>query len=203
MSKEVNWIKYHLTHLEFTRKTKPPFEQWEKEIVGSETRRRSDSWWRGDLYNQGVIWYGENMTSSIFDPNEWDTQGLKTFQNNASVCKRIEPKRRLKGLSFSHHAEVCYLDPEQFEDPARTNAQDLQDYYLKIALENKFGIRQLREKIKKDKGDRLPKQSLQKLLSGIIDKLVEWQDEAEGDVKELMTTAIHSLQDAAEIEKDN
>lgn len=45
--------------------------------------------------------------------------------------------------------------------------------------------------------------SLYKRLSGTIKNLIKWKEEAEGDTKELIGTAIEVLSDAAEIEKDN
>jgi len=203
MNQSVSWIKYHFTHLEFTNSSKPPFEQWKDEVVGSETRRRSDPWWRGDLYNQGVAWYGEDVASSIFDPDDWGEQSLKTFQNNASVCDRIDTSRRRERLSFSHHAEVAYLEPEQFEDPPRTTTESLQDYYLEIAVENKFSIRQLRDKIKFDRGNKAPplKPLYERLLS-TAEKILEWRNETQDDVYDLMTTAWESLNAAAYIVRD-
>ena len=107
------WFKVTAVGLDITRKTKPPFEQWESEVVIAELRRKSEPWWRGDLYLKGEEWYGENKATSIFDPLTMD---VKTWQNNASICRRIERSRRREELTFSHHAEVAYSEPEQFPD---------------------------------------------------------------------------------------
>jgi hypothetical protein len=193
---EISWIKYHITHLEFTRKTKPPFEQWENEIIGSETRRKSDPWWRGDLYNQGSVWYGENMASSIFDPEDWGEQSLKTFQNNASVCARIEASRRREKLSYSHHAEVAYLEPKE------------QDRFLQLAIDEKLSIRKLREQIqedqkKKGKEVKFNVGPIDTRLNKLADKAEALLEELAGDSHALVLTGIESFRDAAEIERDN
>ena len=126
------WFKVTAVGLNITRKTKPPFEQWETEVVGSELRRKSEPWWRGDLYLKGEEWYGEDRATSVFDPLTMD---VKTWQNNASVCGRIEFSRRREELTYSHHAEVAYLEP------------DAQDKYLQIAIDNLLSVRKLRDLI--------------------------------------------------------
>ena len=62
------WFKVTPVGLDITRKTPPPFEQWESEVQVSEYRRKSEPWWRGDLYLKGEEWYGENRATSVFDP---------------------------------------------------------------------------------------------------------------------------------------
>jgi len=147
------WFKVTSVGLNITRKTKPPFEQWESEVVISELRRKSEPWWRGDLYLRGEEWYGEDKATSIFDPLTMD---VKTWQNNASICRRIDLSRRREELTYSHHAEVAYLEPEQFakESPhlAKLTSEGLQDHYLALAIENGLSIRKLRDAINADKG---------------------------------------------------
>jgi len=134
----VKWIHYLVIGLEIERKTAPPFEQWEGEIRVTETMRFSAPWHRGDLYLKGEEWYGEDRATSVFDPMLHD---VKTWQNNASVCRRIQLSRRREELSYSHHAEVSPLEPAQ------------QDTYLQLAVDNLLSVRQLREKIRADLGD--------------------------------------------------
>lgn len=147
------WFKPTAVGLNITRKTKPPFEQWESEVVVAELRRKNEPWWRGDLYLKGEEWYGEDQATSVFDPLTMD---VKTWQNNASVCGRIEISRRREELTYSHHAEVAYLEPDQFPaDSALRKMNDasrLQDYYLALAIENGLAVRKLRDKINADKG---------------------------------------------------
>ena len=147
------WFKVTAVGLDITRKTKPPFEQWESEVVIAELRRKSEPWWRGDLYLKGEEWYGENKATSIFDPLTMD---VKTWQNNASICRRIERSRRREELTFSHHAEVAYLEADQFPEGSAlaemNDAPRMQDYYLAMAIENGLSVRALRDKINADKG---------------------------------------------------
>jgi len=201
MSKEISWIDYQDRSLNITRKTKPKFEEWASLMATFNQMAESSPFWRGDLYLKGEEWYGVDVATSIFEPDKWR---LKTWQNNASICSFIEATRRREELSYSHHAEVAYLKPTQFKDPPRATTGELQSYYLQIAIDNHLSVRKLRDKIKFDRdGKDPPKSALYKRLETEANRLVEWMDEAEGDVKELMTTAIESLQDAAEIEKDN
>ena len=147
------WFKVTAVGLDITRKTKPPFEQWESEVVIAELRRKSEPWWRGDLYLKGEEWYGENKATSIFDPLTMD---VKTWQNNASICRRIERSRRREELTFSHHAEVAYLEADQFPEGSAlaemNDAPRMQDFYLAMAIENGLSVRALRDKINADKG---------------------------------------------------
>ena len=147
------WFKVTPVGLNITRKSKPPFEQWETEVVGSELRRKSEPWWRGDLYLKGSEWYGEDRASSVFDPLTMD---VKTWINNAAVCSRIEKPRRRENLTYSHHVEVAYLEPEQFpEDSALAKMNDtarMQDYYLQKAIDNLLSVRALRDLINDHKG---------------------------------------------------
>ena len=147
------WFQPTAIGLNITRKTKPPFEQWETEILGAELRRKAEPWLRGDLYLQGEEWYGEDQATSIFDNLTMD---IKTWQNNASVCSRIEISRRREDLTFSHHSEVAYLEPEQFpEDSAMRKMNDpkrMQDFYLQQAVDNGLSVRALRDLINDAKG---------------------------------------------------
>jgi len=197
---DVKWVNYKDRSLEITRKTAPKFEEWALLMATFNTMNESGSFWRGDLYNLGEEWYGEDMASSIFDDEKWN---LKTWQNNASVCRCVPSSRRRESLSFSHHAEVAYLEPIQFEDPPRATTGELQTYYLEVAVANRLSIRQLRDKIKEDRGGKAPPTApLYKRLSDTASKVYEWMDETEGDARELLVTAWEALSDAAEMLKD-
>lgn len=152
--KTIPWANYKLRSLEITRTTKPPFDQWEDLVAGMDVQIEASPFWRGDAYNIGESWYGADKATSIFDPVSGT---LKTWQNNASICARIEVSRRRESLSYSHHADVAYLKPEDFAEKnpelAEKTPEALQDYFLDLAIENLLSVTQLRAKIKFDKGE--------------------------------------------------
>ncbi len=188
--KDPAWVKYEERALIITRKTAPPFNQWAETMAAFNKLHESGGFYRGDLYLAGEQWYGENKATSIFEPTTWS---VKTFQNNASVCRRIDASRRRDELSYSHHAEVAYL--EEADD---------QDRYLQIAIDNVLGVRQLRELIRDDTGEEVKfnKRPLDIFLEQESQKIANRQEEAAGDVYNLMQTAVDSLADAAEIQRD-
>ncbi len=131
------WLKVRQAGLKFVGA--PPFEEWRDAMITVNHMGHDLPWWRGDLYLAGEKWYGEDRATSIFDPLEWD---LHTWQNNASVVRRIpSSRRRDPPLSYSHHAEVAYLEPDS-----------LQDQYLQRAIDNQLSVRQLRELIDSERG---------------------------------------------------
>lgn len=188
----IKWAKYEKRALKITRKTAPPFEQWESLMVSLNQMQESGGFWRGDLYLAGEEWYGENKATSIFDPTIWS---VKTFQNNASVCRRIPHESRRRELSYSHHAEVAYLKDES-----------AQARYLQIAIDNMLSVRKLRELIRsEEQGEEVNfrKRPLAQFLEQEANKIGNRKDEAEGEVLQLMQTAVDSLMDAFEIARDN
>lgn len=150
------WLKYRTRQLEITRKTPPPIEDWTSEMMTAEGRRGEDPFWRADLLLAGTFWYGEDKALAIFDPAKWSETSIKTWQNNLSVGRRIPPawynkmalgidaptRRRDNPVysTYSHHAEVAYL-----EDP------NDQDYYLQKAIDNQLSVTKLRDMIKYEK----------------------------------------------------
>lgn len=109
-----------------------PFEVWCK---GGEFLSRVDSgrlWWVGDWSNYGESRYGESHAEAIA------LTGLDygTVRNCKYVAGQIELSRRRDNLTWSHHAEVAPLDPDE------------QDEWLTRADENHWTRQQLREWIK-------------------------------------------------------
>lgn len=92
-------------------------------------------WWIGDCLN----WlYPNDKSHGRFTP--WvGATGLdeKTLYNLKWVCSRIEISRRREGLTYSHHAEVASLEPEE------------QEYWLARANEEHLGVKALRAKLRK------------------------------------------------------
>jgi hypothetical protein len=154
---DYSWVSYKERAVEIKRKTAPPFDEWEAVMASLNLLFESGGFHRGDLYLKGLEWYGEDRASSIFEPELWS---IKTFQNNASVCQRIPPERRRDGpcATYSHHAEVCYVQPDWFDTGKHPelkgkDAEALQDHYLQLAIDNQLSVTKLRAKIKFDRGE--------------------------------------------------
>jgi hypothetical protein len=154
-NKPIDWVEYKPRELKITCKKRPLFDDFMKLVLGMDQEIESSGFWRGDLYNHGLEWFDEELIDQLFGPEtSW-----KTWQNNASVCGRVHSSRRREGphATYSHHAEIAYLDPEDFEDSENEDvrsltAEGLQSYYLQMSIENFYTISDLRSQIKSDKG---------------------------------------------------
>ena len=163
------WIHPTALGLDITRKTAPNFGSWKGEILGAELERRRSPWLRADLMLAGVWWFGDDQTTSVFDPHSWGEGAIKTWQNALSIGSRIpptwwnklvlgtnEPSRRREELYFSTHTEVAYLKPKTFKGTspnlAKLTPEELQTHYLDLAVENNLSSRALRELINADTG---------------------------------------------------
>jgi hypothetical protein len=72
---------------------------------------RASAWWIGDWVRYGSARYGDKY-SAASHVTGYDVQSL---MNMAYVSSRFEISRRRSGLSFSHHAELAGLAPEDQE----------------------------------------------------------------------------------------
>lgn len=86
-------------------------------------------WHLGDAINQGDRIFGETYTQAVA------ATGLaeQTLINYASVCRHVPRVLRRTELSFSHHAEVAYLEPPD------------QKRLLDLAESNRWRRRDLRD----------------------------------------------------------
>jgi len=70
----------------------------------------------------------------------WGGNGaLGSLQNYEYVAKHVESSRRRENLSFSHHAEVADLDPNDQHD------------FLQLAVDKKLSVASLRDAIREEK----------------------------------------------------
>jgi hypothetical protein len=72
---------------------------------------RGSAWWIGDWIRYGSVRYGDKYAAAS-QVTGYDAQSL---MNMAYVASRFEPSRRRPALSFSHHAELAGLPPEDQE----------------------------------------------------------------------------------------
>jgi len=89
-----------------------PFDQWE--MIGRKLRsvERAIQWLIGDWLRFGERKYGEMYSQAL------DVTGssYQTLANQVYVAGRFEISRRRENLTFTHHAEVAGLPPEEADD---------------------------------------------------------------------------------------
>jgi hypothetical protein len=73
------------------------------------TIARGSGWWLGDWIRYGRARYGDKYRPAA-EATGYDVQSL---MNMAYVAGRFAPERRRAELSFSHHAEVAGLTPDE------------------------------------------------------------------------------------------
>jgi hypothetical protein len=89
---------------------------------------RCSQWWLGDWVRYGTVRWGEKYKEASRITG-YDIQSLR---NIAYVAGRVEISRRRDNLTWSHHAEVSALDPEE------------QDRWLDLAEAEKMSVSDLR-----------------------------------------------------------
>jgi hypothetical protein len=94
---------------------------------------RATGWWIGDWVNYGNARFGERYVRAARITG-YDVQ---TLMNMVYVASRFDMRRRRQNLSWSHHAELAALDPDQ------------QDYWLDRAESERLSVRCLREEVRR------------------------------------------------------
>jgi hypothetical protein len=94
---------------------------------------RASAWWIGDWIRYGSTRYGDKYGAASRITG-YDVQSL---MNMAYVASRFEAGRRRPGLSFSHHAELAGLAPED------------QELWLDRAEAGALSVRALRVELRK------------------------------------------------------
>jgi hypothetical protein len=89
---------------------------------------RCSQWWLGDWVRYGAVRWGEKYKEASRITG-YDIQSLR---NIAYVAGRVEVSRRRDNLTWSHHAEVSALAPEE------------QDRWLDLAESQKMSVSDLR-----------------------------------------------------------
>jgi hypothetical protein len=97
---------------------------------------KSTNWWLGDWIRFGQRQYGDHRYEIAAEVTGYDQQTLMNF---AYVAGRFEISRRRETLSWSHHAELAGLDP------------DAQDRWLEAAIEQQLSVRQLRDRVRRER----------------------------------------------------
>jgi hypothetical protein len=96
---------------------------------------RSAGWWIGDWLTYGNHVFGERYVRAS-KITGYDAQ---TLMNMAYVASRFEVSRRRGKLSWSHHAEIAAMEPEE------------QDHWLTRAEKDRLSVRCMREGIRRER----------------------------------------------------
>lgn len=99
---------------------------------------RSAGWWIGDWLTYGNHAFGERYARASRITG-YDAQ---TLMNMAYVASRFDVTRRRGNLSWSHHAEIAAMDPDE------------QDHWLARAETDRLSVRCLRESVRRERARR-------------------------------------------------
>jgi hypothetical protein len=105
---------------------------------------RGSAWWIGDWVRYGSARYGDKYAAAS-RVTGYDAQSL---MNMSYVASRFEASRRRPGLSFSHHAELAGLAPED------------QELWLDRAQAGGLSVRALRSELRKARERRAARRAL-------------------------------------------
>jgi N6-adenosine-specific RNA methylase IME4 len=108
-------------------------EGWSRSGVLVQRAQQSNLWWLGDWALAGEEKFGEDAAQYI-SAEHFAESYLKRAR---WVCSKIEPTRRIKELSFEHHAAVGGLEASE------------QDRWLKRAAEKNLTVQDLRRAMRK------------------------------------------------------
>jgi hypothetical protein len=107
---------------------------WERQGRCLGSVARASGWWVGDWIRYGNARYGEKYEVAA-RISGYDVQSL---MNMAYVASRFEISRRREKLSFSHHAELAALPPDE------------QERWLDRAQSEGLSSRRLRAEVRRD-----------------------------------------------------
>jgi hypothetical protein len=96
---------------------------------------RSAGWWIGDWLAYGNHAFGERYARASRITG-YDAQ---TLMNMAYVASRFDASRRRAKLSWSHHAEIAAMEPDE------------QDHWLARAETDRLSVRCLRESVRRER----------------------------------------------------
>lgn len=108
------------------------YAEWEQ--IGSHLQLMSKAmpWWVGDWLNFGELKYGETYAQAVATTGK----EAQTLMNWKSVAKRVPLEMRVPGVSWSQHAEIAALPPEE------------QAKWLQLSAENDWTREELRKAMK-------------------------------------------------------
>jgi hypothetical protein len=111
------------------------FEEWAEQGRRLGVMGRAAGWWVGDWLTFGNLAYGERYARA----SRITGYDVQTLMNMAYVASRFDVSRRREALSWSHHAELAALPPDE------------QDRWLDQAEADRFSVRCLREALRTER----------------------------------------------------
>lgn len=119
----------------------PTYEAWT--AIGETLRflEGAIQWALGDWLNYGEHCWGEKYAQAV----EETDYSINTLQNYAWVAGSVDSSRRREELGFSHHTEVASLRHSD-----GTPDEELQQFYIELAIEQELTVSRLRQRIKDD-----------------------------------------------------
>lgn len=127
----ISGVKFHPNRVAIEKST--DLDGWRTAGIFVQRTQQSNLWWLGDWALAGEEKFGEDAAQ--FVSSEHFTEAY--LRRARWVCQKIAPNRRLKELSFEHHAAVAGLkEPEQ-------------DKWLHRALEKNLSVSDLRRAMRK------------------------------------------------------
>jgi len=125
-------LPYTIDAVAWTPKKELQLPQWTEVGRRLGTMGRCSQWWLGDWVRYGVSKWGEKYKAAARITG-YDGHSLR---NMAYVASRFDLSRRRDNLSFSHHAEVSALPPEE------------QDVWLELASRRRLSVGDLRVELR-------------------------------------------------------
>jgi hypothetical protein len=107
---------------------RPEWIQWGQKLGAMS---RVSNWWVGDWLQYGTSRWGEKYSEAA----RITGYDIKTLRNYAYVAKRFDLSRRRDKLTWSHHAEVAALEPDE------------QDRWLDRATVDQLSVADLRTEL--------------------------------------------------------
>jgi hypothetical protein len=118
---------------------------------------RSAGWWIGDWLSYGNHVFGERYARASRITG-YDAQ---TLMNMAYVASRFDESRRRGKLSWSHHAEIAAMEPDE------------QDRWLERAEADRLSVRCLRESIRRERLRKKAEEEAAERESSALDDAVD------------------------------
>src|SRR4051812_45810469 len=118
------------------------FEQWVLHGRRLGAIGRGVGWWIGDWLRFGNARYGEKYVQA----SKITGYDVQTLMNMVYVASSVDVSRRREHLSWSHHAEVAALEPEE------------QERWLDRVEEGRFSVHDLRALVREARRGNAPEE---------------------------------------------
>ena len=106
----------------------------------------------GKHYGEGIIKeYSKRLTGEI--GRGYSQRNLRNMRQLYKIASNLKWQTLSAKLTYSHYCEIIWYEEAKF------------NYYLKISINENLSVRQLREKIKNNEYERLPKETRDKLTT--------------------------------------